>query len=313
MSQAIKTGTKPKSRSRYSILDPTQRTYHLMLLPGIILLLIFSYTPMVGIVMAFQKFIPAKGIFGSKWVGLKNFKYIFSLPNTWTLFGNTLYFAIANIILDLVVPLVFAILLNEMRHARMKKAIQTFVYLPNFLSWVLLAEIFRQMFALSGPVNVFLSNLGIEPIYFLGSNETFRPFIVISNCWKGFGYSSIIYTASVLNIDPGLYEAAHIDGATRFQRIWNITLPGMASVIILRLTLSLGSVLNANFDQIFNLYNTLVYDTGDIIDTYVYRMGIQQAQFSISTAVGLIKSVISSTLIIASYGLAGKFAGYRIF
>ena len=268
---------------------------------------------MGGIVMAFQKFIPAKGIFGSKWVGLKNFSYLFSLPNTWTQFGNTLYYAIANIVLDMIFPIMFAIFLNEVRNSKLKKGIQTAVYLPNFLSWVLLAEIFRQIFALSGPVNNLVSFLGVEPVYFLGTNETFRPFIIITNIWKNFGYSSIIYTASILNIDPGLYEAAHIDGATRWQRIKSITLPGMMSVIVLKLTLSLGSVLNANFDQIFNLYNTLVYDVGDIIDTYVYRMGIQQAQFSISTAVGLLKSVISSLLIVVSYGLANKYANYRIF
>jgi putative aldouronate transport system permease protein len=302
-----------RNPGRYSLANPTQCTYHLMLLPGIILLLIFSYYPMYGIVMAFQNFIPAKGFTGSKWVGMKNFNYIFSLPNTWTLFANTLYYAVANIILDIIFPILFAVLLNEVRHNKIKRTIQTAIYLPHFLSWVLLAEIFRQMFALSGPINNALGVLGIDPVYFLGDSNAFRPFIVISNVWKGFGYSSIIYTASILNIDPGLYEAAFIDGATRLQRILYITIPGMMSVIVLKMTLSLGSVLSANFDQIFNLYSPLVYDVGDIIDTYVYRMGIQQAQYSISTAIGLLKSVISSMLIIVSYGLAKKFAGYRIF
>ena len=189
--------------------------------------------------------------------------------------------------LDIIIPISFALLLNEVRHVRIKKAIQTAVYLPNFLGWVLLAQIFIQLFALSGPVNNSLRTLGMDPVYFLGSNSAFRPFIIISNSWKTFGYSSIIYTASILNIDPALYEAAHIDGAKRFQRILHITLPGMMSVIILKTTLSLGAVLSANFDQIFNLYNTLVYESGDIIDTYVYRMGIQQAQFSISNSSGI--------------------------
>lgn len=303
----------PKKPWHYCFTNPTMRTYQLMLLPGVILLLLFSYYPMYGVVMAFQKFIPAKGIWGSKFVGMKNFNYIFSLPNTWTLFSNTLFYAVANIILDIIFPILFAILLNEVRSNRIKKGIQTAIYLPHFLSWVLLAVIFKQMFALSGPVNRMLGVVGIQPIYFLGSNEAFRPFIIISNLWKGFGYSSIIYTASILNIDPGLYEAAYIDGATRIQRIWYITIPGMASVIVLKMTLALGSVLSANFDQIFNLYSPLVYDVADIIDTYVYRLGIEQAQYSISTAVGLLKSVISTLLILVSYGLAYKFADYTIF
>ncbi len=302
-----------KNRDRYSLKNPTQRSYHLMLLPGVVLLGIFSYAPMVGIIMAFQKFLPAKGIFQSGWVGLQNFEYIFSLPNTWSLFRNTMILACSSIALDIVVPILFAVLLNEVRHVKTKKTIQTAIYLPNFLSWVMLAEIFRQMFALVGPVNNMFATLGIEPVYFLGSNSTFRPFLILSNSWKSFGYSSIIYTASILNIDPSLYEAAHIDGATRLQRIIHITLPGMASVIVLKSTLALGSVLSANFDQVFNLYSAIVYDSGDIIDTYVYRMGILQAQFSISTAVGLLKSVISSFLIVISYVLAKKFAGYRIF
>ncbi len=304
---------KTRKSARYSLRNPTQRSYHLMLLPGIILLLIFSYTPMIGIVMAFQKYVPAKGILASKWVGMKNFNYLFSLPDTWNLFRNTLVFAVAGIILDIIVPIAFALLLNEVRHERLKKTIQTAVYLPNFLGWVLLAQIFIQVFALSGPVNNGLVALGLEPVYFFGNNSAFRTFIIISNSWKTFGYSSIIYTASILNIDPALYEAAHIDGATRFQRILHITLPGMMSVIILKMTLSLGTVLSANFDQIFNLYSPLVYEWGDIIDTYVYRLGIQQAQFSISTAVGLLKSVVSTLLIVVSYLFAYKYADYRIF
>lgn len=300
-------------RAAHSLKNPTQRSYHLMLLPGVVLLLIFSYAPMVGVVMAFEKYVPTKGIFGSQWVGLRNFQYIFSLPNTWLLFRNTLILACSSIILDIIFPILFAVLLNEVRHTRLKKSIQTAIYLPNFLSWVMLAEIFRQMFAISGPVNNLISALGMEPVHFLGNNATFRPFLIVTNSWKSFGYSSIIYTASILNIDPNLYEAAHIDGATRFQRILHITLPGMASIIVLKSTLALGTVLSANFDQVLNLYNAVVYESGDIIDTYVYRMGILQAQYSLSTTAGLLKSVVSTLLIIVSYGLAKKFADYRIF
>lgn len=185
--------------------------------------------------------------------------------------------------------------------------------MPYFLSWVILGSIFGTMFSLDGIVNQLVSALGGTPIMFLGSNAWFRPIVVLTDTWKGFGYGAIIYLAALLAIDPNLYEAASIDGASRFKQLLHVTLPSLIPTIVLMTTLSLGNVLNAGFDQIFNLYNPLVYETGDIIDTYVYRMGLIDLQYSLSTAVGLLKSIISSILIILSYIFAKKFAGYRIF
>jgi putative aldouronate transport system permease protein len=284
-----------------------------MMLPGVLLLLLFSYIPMAGLVIAFQKYIPSLGVRGSQWVGLANFRYLFSNPDVGEKFINTLILACSNLALDILVPLVIAILLNEARHKPFRSGVQTIIYLPHFLSWVILGLIFRQFLSLNGLVNSVIGALGGEPVHFMGSNTVFRPMLILTNLWKEFGWGTIIFLAALTGIDTALYESARIDGATRFQRIWHITLPGMMSVILLKLILSLGSVLNANFDQVFNLYSPLVYETADIIDTYVYRMGLVQAQFSLSTAVGFFKSVIGTVLIVLSYVLSNKVSEYRIF
>ena len=284
-----------------------------MMAPGMIFILIFNIIPLGGLMMAFQNFLPAKGLLGSKWVGLDNFKFMFQLPDSRQIFVNTLVIAVSKMLLNLLVPLVFALMLNAVRCKLLKRTLQTIVYLPNFISWVILGSIIADIFSKSGIINTLLSSIGIEPIIFMGSNTWFRPIVVLSDVWKGFGYNSIIFLAALARIDPTLYEASAIDGATKSKQLWYITLPSIVSTIVLVGTLSLGNVLNAGFDQIFNLYNPLVYRTGDIIDTYVYRMGLENAQFSLATAVGMMKSVISFVLIIISYKLAEKFANYRIF
>lgn len=288
-------------------------TFHAMMLPGMIFLLLFNIMPMGGLVMAFQNFLPAKGLTGSEWVGLDNFKFMFMLPDSKQIFLNTVIIAVSKMILNLLVPLVFALMLNAVRSQILKRTLQTIVYLPNFISWVILGSIISDIFSKTGIVNILLSWMGIEPIIFLGSNKWFRVIVVLTDVWKGFGYNSIIFLAALSGIDPTLYEASSIDGASRSRQMWYITLPSLVSTIVLVGTLSLGNVLNAGFDQIFNLYNPLVYQTGDIIDTYVYRMGLENAQFSLATAVGMMKSIVSFFLIIISYKLAEKFANYRIF
>ena len=288
-------------------------TFHAMMVPGMAFILLFHIIPMAGLVMAFQNFLPAKGLTGSKWVGLDNFKFMFMLPDSRQIFVNTLVIAVSKMILNLLVPLIFALMLNAVRSRLLKRTLQTIVYLPNFISWVILGSIIADIFSKSGIINVLLSWIGIEPIIFMGSNKWFRPIVVLSDVWKGFGYNSIIFLAALAGIDPTLYEASSIDGATKWKQLWHITVPSIISTVVLVGTLSLGNVLNAGFDQIFNLYNPLVYRTGDIIDTYVYRMGLENAQFSLATAVGMMKSVISFILIIISYKLAEKFANYRIF
>ena len=290
-----------------------QWLFHFMLLPGIVLLLLFSFVPMAGITIAFENYYPSKGILGSKWVGLKNFRYMFALPTFSQIFSNTIVIAVLKIIMGIAVPVFYALLLNEIRRTGFKRAIQTAIYLPHFLSWVILANIVGNIFALDGAVNVLIRGLGGKEIYFMASPPWFRRIVILSDVWKEAGFGTVIYLAAITGIDPTLYEAAAIDGAGKFQRMVHVTLPGMAPTIVLMATLALGRVMDAGFDQIFNMYNPLVYETGDIIDTYVYRTGLVGAKYGLATAVGLMKSVISFVLIVLSYRLADRFAGYRIF
>jgi len=287
--------------------------YHFMMLPGMILLIIFSIVPMFGIVMAFQKFVPVKGIWGSPFAGLYNFRLMFTFPDVKSVFFNTIYIAVFKIVLGLIIPVLFALFLNEMTVGWFKRAVQTICYLPNFLSWVILAVMFSNILSYSGIFNQIVIAMGHDPILFLASNTWFRPILIATDVWKGFGYGAIIYLAAITNIDMNLYEAADIDGAGRLQKIWYVTMPGIKATIVLMSTLALGNVLNAGFEQIFTMYSPAVYQTSDIIDTYVYRMGLVKLQFSFGTAVGLLKSVVSFILIVISYKLADRFAGYRIF
>ncbi|MBY3624879.1 sugar ABC transporter permease [Acinetobacter sp. CUI P1] len=286
----------------------------MMLVPGIVLVLIFSYIPMAGIMMAFQKYVPNKGLFGSPFIGLKNFQLLMDYPDIGRIFFNTVYIAVMKIVAGMVVPVTIAILLNELRKEWVKRTFQTLVYLPHFLSWVLLSGILIDVLSpSSGILNQVLGLFGINPVFFLGDNKWFPYVMVISDVWKEFGFGTIVYLAALTGINPSLYEAAEIDGAGRFKQTLHVTLPGMLPIIVLMFTLSIGNVLNAGFDQIFNLYSPPVYESADIIDTFVYRMGIEQAQFGFATAVGLLKSVISFVFVSMSYILAYRVANYRIF
>jgi len=291
-----------------------QLPLHLMIWPGLAFVLLFCYGPMVGLVIAFQDFVPTNGLFGSEYVGLKHFQYMYSLPQTMDVIRNTVFISVMKIVAGLLAPIATALLLNEVRRELFKRTVQTIIYLPHFLSWVILSGILIEVLSpTSGIVNRLLASIGVEPIFFLGDQSWF-PFVMVgTDVWKEFGFGTIVYLAALTSINPALYEAAVIDGANRWQQTLNITLPGMMPIIVLMLTLSLGNVLNAGFDQIFNLYNPSVYATGDILDTYVYRLAFVNAQFSVATAVGFFKSVISFTLISISYWLAYRFANYRIF
>lgn len=263
--------------------------------------------------MAFQNYKPWLGITGSEFVGMENFKQIFAFKESYQAIINTLIIAVSKIVLGLIVPIVMALLLNEVSHVGLKKGIQTLVYLPHFLSWVTVAGMLRDILGLDGIVNGVLKSFGMDPVFFLGEAGMFRQIAVISDLWKGFGFGMIVYLAAISNIDQSLYEAAEMDGANRWQQTIYITLPGIMSMIIVMATLSLGNVLNAGFDQIFNLYSPLTYSTGDIIDTYVYRQSLVNGQYSFGTAVGLFKSGIGLILTVISYRIAYKVAGYRIF
>jgi putative aldouronate transport system permease protein len=274
-----------------------------MLLPGVLAVLIFSYIPMAGIVIAFQKFIPAKGIFGNqKWIGLGNLEYMLSMPNIFLVLRNTVVMAIGKILLGMLIPIIIALLLNEVRNKFYKRTIQTIVYFPYFLSWVVLGGVLIDILSpSSGIVNDFISLFGIPRTFFLGDNRYFQMTMIITDVWKNFGFGTVIYLASITSIDLTLYEAAAIDGAGRWKQTLHITLPGLQMIIVLLLVLNLGNILNAGFDQIFNLYSPTVYETGDIIDTLVYRIGLLDYQFGPATAVGLFKSLVSFTLISLSY------------
>ncbi len=287
--------------------------FHLMLLLPMLFLAVFSFAPLFGILMAFQDYMPAKGILQSRWVGLENFDFIFSLPSSRQIFANTIIISLGKLAAGIIVPVFFALLLNEIRVIAFKRTVQTIVYLPHFLSWVVLANVVSSILGFDGPVNSLIQSMGHDPILFLGSNVWFRPVIILSDCWKEFGYGSIIYLSALTSIDPGLYESASLDGASRLQKIFYITLPMLVPTIVLMMALNLGNILNAGFDQIFNLYNPLVYETGDIIDTYVYRIGLIDMQYSLATAVGLIKSVIGFVLIMSSNLVSRKLVSRSIF
>ncbi|MDO7907915.1 ABC transporter permease subunit [Paenibacillus sp. JX-17] len=287
--------------------------FHVMLLPAVIFLIIFSYVPMGGIVMAFQNYKPYLGISGSEWVGLDNFRYLFERNDSVQVIWNTLVIAILKMIFNLLIPLVFAILLNEVRKVALQRSIQTLVYLPHFLSWVILGGILIDLLATDGFANRILGWFGAGPIFFLGDNNWFRFTVIASDVWKEFGYNTIIFLAALAGINPSLYEAAEMDGASRWKQTMHITVPSLMPMVVVVGTLALGNVLNAGFDQIFNLYNPLVYQKGDIIDTFAYRTAILNGEMGFGTAIGLFKSVISMVLIAISYRMAYKWAGYRIF
>lgn len=288
---------------------------HMMMLPGVIALFVFSYIPLFGIFIAFQDYNPARGLFGGNpWVGLKNFRYVFSLPNIGRVFGNTLYIAVMKIVIGTIVPIIVALLLNECRSIIIKRIVQTAIYFPYFISWIILGGILTDILSPSdGIVNNIIKMFGGDPIYFLGDNRYFQGTLIASDVWRNFGYNSVVYLAAITGIDMALYDAAAIDGANRWQQTWHVTLPGMSTIVILMIVLNLGNLLNAGFDQVFNLYSVQVYETGDIIDTLVYRLGLEEAKFGPSTAVGLLKSVISFILISSAYLIAYKKFDYRVF
>lgn len=289
--------------------------YHLLILPGFLIIFIYTIIPFFGNIMAFQNFQPITGFLKSKWVGLDNFKRMFLLPDTGRIFMNSFTIAVGKLVITMVLSIVFAILLNEIAGAKFKKTVQTVCFLPHFLSWVILATIFKSLLDTNGIVNQFLVEVGIlqEPVMFMGSNKVFPWVIILTDVWKEFGYGAIIFIAALMGINTDLYEAADVDGAGRLAKIWHVTLPGIRVTIVMVATLNIANILNAGFDQIYNMYSPIVYQSGDIIDTYVYRMSFVNAQYSLATAIGLLKSVISFVMIITAHCLAKKFANYRIF
>lgn len=288
-------------------------TLYLMIIPAFTLLFLFKYIPMYGVIMAFQDYQPFTGFLHSTWVGWEHFIYMFSAPDTVEVFRNTLLISFYRLFFGFPVPIMFALLLNEVRINWFKRTVQTMVYLPHFLSWVIIGKILIDLLSPStGLVNQVIQTLGFDSIFFLGSNDWFRTTLVTSDVWKEFGFGAIIYLAALAGINPSLYESAVIDGAGKWKQMWYITLPSILPVIVVMMVLNLGNILEAGFEQVFVMYNPAVYETGDIIDTYVYRTGLLGFQYSLGAAVGLLKSIVGFVMIVIGYILAYRYANYRI-
>ena len=285
---------------------------HIMLIPSVILIIIFAYIPMVGIVISFQDFIPTRGMFGSPWLGLENYKTLFMMPGISRIIRNTIVISIVKIVSLQLFSIFFAVMLNEIINKHFRKVVQSIVFFPFFLSWVILSGIIVDVFSLRGVINQIILLFSDRAVFFLGDNKWFRVLLYVTNIWKEFGYTIIIYLAAITGIDDSLYGVAEIDGANRLQQTWHITLTSIRPTIVLLLFLALGGILNAGFEQIFNLYNTFVVESSEIIDTYVYKLGLVSRQYSLATAVGLLKSVVGFVMISISFWLSSKFANYRI-
>lgn len=280
----------------------------LFLLPAIVWFFIFYYIPMYGIIIAFKDFQIMKGIIGSPWVGFENFNLMFHSPEFSRVLRNTLIISGLKLAFVYTSGIILALALNEILHNKFKKIVQTISYLPHFLSWVIIGSIMIELLSpVSGLVNNFIKAFGGKAIYFLGDPDWFVPVLIASDAWQSIGWGSIIYLAAITSVDPQIYEAATIDGAGRFAKMLRITLPSIANVIIIMMIFNVGNMMNAGFDQIFNLYNARVYEVADIIDTYVYRVGLEQMNYSFSTAVGLFKNAIGLTLVLIVNKLANKF------
>lgn len=272
---------------------------HVLAIPAILVVLVFCYLPMYGIIIAFQNYIPAKGVFGSEWVWFKHFINLFNDPYFYRIFKNTFMIGIYSLILSFPAPIFLALLLNELNNGKFKKTIQTISYMPYFISTVIIVGLMKEMFGLtSGVINDVLEWIGLNRINFFGESEWFRPLYIGSGIWTGIGYGSIIYLASISNISPELYESAIIDGAGRFRQAVSITIPSIAPTIQILFIFAVGGILGNNFEKILLMYSPLIYETSDVISTYVYRKGILGGQFSYSSAVGQFKSILSLFLII---------------
>ena len=285
----------------------------LMFIPGLIYYIIFHYMPMYGLIISFKDFRILDGVMASPWVGLKHFKTVFGSDDFWVVFKNTLVISGLKLIFNFPAPIIFALLLNEVKNMQFKKTVQTISYMPHFLSWVVLAGIVVNFLSPStGPINMILKVFGAKPIYFVADRNWFRKVLILSAIWKEVGWGTIIYLAALSNINLELYEAAVLDGANRFKQTIYVTLPSISSVIIIMFIFAVGAIVNDDFDQIFNLYNPAVYSVGDVLSTYIYRMGLENMQYSFSTAVGLFKNTISFTLIIITNYLSKRYSDYGL-
>lgn len=282
--------------------------YYVMVIPGIIYFIIFKYIPMLGVVIAFKDYSVFKGFLGSPWVGLKNFKVLLTYPDFLRVFKNTLILGLYKTLFTFPVPVFLALMLNEVKSKNLKKSIQTVVYIPYFLSWVIVAGLIFDFLGIGGLYNNIRAMFGMDSILIMQKESYFRIIYVISSIWKEAGWGTVIYMAAISGIDPSLYESAMIDGASKIRQIRSITFPLLVPTILTLFLLNIGSFLDLGFDQVYNLLTPMTYSVGDIFDTYVYRTGIQQAQYSFTTAVGLFQSCIGFLLVFTFNTLASKFS-----
>ncbi len=287
---------------------------YLLILPSIMLVIIFHYLPIFGIAIAFQDYSVYKGVFGSTWVGFKYFERFLTDANFWRIMKNTVIINIYDLIFGFPVPIIFALLLNELRSNKLKRIAQTISYLPHFISWVVVAGMFVTILSPSaGLVNIILKNVfKIEPIHFLADPQYFRAILVTAGIWKSFGMSAVYYIAALSSIDTELYAAAAIDGAGRLRQTWHITLPGLRLIIIVLLVLKTGRMINIGFEKVFLLYNPMLYEVGDVISTYTYRLGIEKNQYSLTSGIGLTQSIVNFILVYSTNRLSRKVAGWSL-
>ncbi|WP_231584201.1 ABC transporter permease [Domibacillus indicus] len=287
---------------------------YLLLIPGLLYFIVFKYAPMWGLIIAFQDYSPFKGVLGSEWVGFDHFKNFFQNPDFFRLLRNTFILAVLDLVFFFPAPIILALLLNELRINLYKRTVQTLIYVPHFMSWVIIASITYIFFTTSGGVaNEIVAHFYGKEINFLSSPDWFRPLIMGQIIWKETGWGTVIFLAALATVDQEQYEAAIVDGAGRFRRLWHVTLPAVRSTIIVLLILRLGNFLDTGFQQIFLMTNSLNRDVADVFDTYVYFVGITQGAFSYSTAVGLFKSVVGIILVLGANKLAKKMGQEGIF
>ena len=277
---------------------------YLMLLPGILFFIIYRYGPMWGLVIAFQNYTPVRGIMGSQWVGFRHFERFFTSIFFWQLLRNTLILSLLGTLINFPLPIIMALMLNELRSGGFKKVVQQLTYIPHFISWVVIYSITFNLFTFDGVINQFIYRLTGNTVPFMMSEFWFRPMIIMQSVWRSTGWGTIIFLAALAGIDQELYEAAKIDGAKRMQMIWYITLPSLKFIVTILLILNLGSMLHTGFEQVFLMLNAMNRYVGEVFDTYVFRIGIQQGQFSYSATIGMFRSVVSFVLVLGANRIA---------
>ena len=303
----------PIKRSKFKFYLYRDRYLYLMLLPVVIYFVIIKYIPMYGILMAFENYSPFKGIWGSKWVGFDNFIEFMTGPSFFKLIRNTLTVNIYDLVLSFPAPIILALAFNEMRHAKTKSICQTVSYLPNFISSVIVCGMVLAFLSPStGIINTFIKALGFKSIYFMTEPSLFYIVYTLMNIWQGIGFSSIIYTAALAQVDVELYQAAEVDGAGKWRQMWNITLPGIAPTVIVLLILRMGSMLSVGFESILNLANPSLYETAEVLGTFTYRTGLQKSSFSLATAVGFFESMVGMILVFSANLISKKVSGTHL-